>query len=107
MNVALDMAALNGTVVTEAHAKVCRERGHATHKVDGIEQIHCPRCGEARTEEITVTGETIKIGDEISLFGDYSGRIVVTSLNETHIFTSSVITFARTPEPFTVRRKVA
>lgn len=51
MNFALDMAALNGTPVTEAHAKVCRERGHATHTVDGVDQGFCPRCGDLTTRK--------------------------------------------------------
>jgi len=38
--------ALTGDVVTEAHARVCAERGHATHTVDGVDQGYCPRCGE-------------------------------------------------------------
>lgn len=43
---ALDFPALNGQPVTEAHAQVCRERGHATHTVDGVDSGTCPRCGE-------------------------------------------------------------
>lgn len=47
-----DYPALTGGVVTEAHARVCRERGHATHTVarpDGVRVWTgiCPRCGEA------------------------------------------------------------
>lgn len=43
---ALEMPALNCEVVTQAHANICAERGHATHKVNGEIQPHCPRCGE-------------------------------------------------------------
>lgn len=38
--------ALSGDVVTEGHARICRERGHATHTVNGVESGRCPRCGE-------------------------------------------------------------
>lgn len=43
-----DFPALNGETVTEGHARVCRERGHATHTVDGEPMPRCPRCGELR-----------------------------------------------------------
>jgi hypothetical protein len=39
-------AATPGEVVTQGHANWCRDHGHATHKVDGVTQIHCPRCGD-------------------------------------------------------------
>src|SRR5215475_925463 len=45
----LDMPATEGRTVTEAHAKICAQRGHATHKVDGVESELCPRCGERRS----------------------------------------------------------
>ncbi|MBB5833426.1 hypothetical protein [Kribbella italica] len=41
-----EMPALAGEVVTEFHARICREVGHATHTVDGIDQGVCPRCGD-------------------------------------------------------------
>lgn len=44
-----DFPALNGDVVTERHARTCREQGHATHTVDGVRQA-CPRCGEVTVE---------------------------------------------------------
>lgn len=44
--IALEMPALNLEVVTQAHANICAERGHATHTVNGEIQPHCPRCGE-------------------------------------------------------------
>ena len=37
--------ALEGDVVTEAHARICRERGHAFHTIDGVDTGCCPRCG--------------------------------------------------------------
>lgn len=43
-----------GAVVTEADAKVCVERGHAAHIVDGVESDLCPRCGETKTPATTV-----------------------------------------------------
>lgn len=42
----------DGTAVTDAHVRVCRERGHATYIVDGVVSDICPRCGEfTATEE--------------------------------------------------------
>lgn len=38
--------ALTGDVVTERHARACRENGHATHTVNGVASTLCPRCGE-------------------------------------------------------------
>lgn len=38
--------ALTGGVVTEAHAKICAERGHATYRADGVGSGSCPRCGD-------------------------------------------------------------
>lgn len=38
--------ALNGGVVTERHARICREQGHASHSVDGKDTGVCPRCGD-------------------------------------------------------------
>lgn len=42
---ARDMAALNGTTVTQGHADYCEANGHAVHTVDGEVQPMCPRCG--------------------------------------------------------------
>jgi predicted RNA-binding Zn-ribbon protein involved in translation (DUF1610 family) len=55
MNIALSYPALNGEVVTEAHAAYCRTNGHAKHTVDGIVQMHCPRCDEVIMVRIRVT----------------------------------------------------
>jgi hypothetical protein len=41
----LDFPALDGRPVTEAHARVCREQGHAAHTVNGRPTGVCPRCG--------------------------------------------------------------
>lgn len=49
MDTAAAFPALTGETVTDAHAQICRDRGHATHRIDGIEQPTCPRCGEFRT----------------------------------------------------------
>jgi hypothetical protein len=38
--------ALVGGVVTERHARICREQGHARHTVDGVDTGTCPRCGD-------------------------------------------------------------
>lgn len=35
-------------VVTERHARICREQGHATHTVDGVDTGLCPRCGDVK-----------------------------------------------------------
>lgn len=42
--------ALIGGVVTERHARTCRERGHAVWTVDGTDTGRCPRCGELKGE---------------------------------------------------------
>lgn len=44
----MDFPALEGRPVTEAHMRVCRERGHASHQVAGESTSTgvCPRCGE-------------------------------------------------------------
>lgn len=41
-----NMAALEGTPVTQRHANYCAEHGHATHMADGTTFPRCPRCGE-------------------------------------------------------------
>lgn len=41
-------AAAEGRPVTEAHARVCAERGHATWTRDGQASGVCPRCGDER-----------------------------------------------------------
>lgn len=43
-----DFPAINGRVVTQGHADVCTEVGHAVHMIDGVPQMFCPRCGDAR-----------------------------------------------------------
>lgn len=40
-----DYPALTGEVVTERHARICAERGHASHTVNGRDSGTCPRCG--------------------------------------------------------------
>lgn len=40
--------ALNGGVVTERHARICRERGHALWTLDGKDTGICPRCGDVK-----------------------------------------------------------
>lgn len=42
----LDYPAADGRTVTEGHARLCRERGHAAFVRDGVDQGTCPRCGE-------------------------------------------------------------
>jgi hypothetical protein len=56
MNRKLEMPALNGQTVTEFHARICREQGHATHTVDGRTSGTCPRCGEVTEPAETTTG---------------------------------------------------
>lgn len=41
-----DYPAANGQPVTERHARLCREQGHAPHLVDGRDTGVCARCGE-------------------------------------------------------------
>lgn len=44
---AMDYPAIDGRVVTEAHAKICASKGHAYFVKDGVNQNMCPRCGES------------------------------------------------------------
>jgi hypothetical protein len=48
-----------GRPVTEAHVKICRERGCVTYVKNGIDQGICPRCGEVTTTEEQITTEEI------------------------------------------------
>ncbi len=57
MNYKLSTPALNGETVTEGHARYCRDNGHMAHKVDGVDQGICPRCGEATKVKIVMTTE--------------------------------------------------
>jgi len=58
----IDFPAVDGRVVTEAHAKICRERGCSTYVKNGIDMGFCPRCGEVSTSEDQITDEEIKSG---------------------------------------------
>lgn len=42
---AMSYPALDGAVVMQGHADYCREHGHATWTVDGVDTGTCPRCG--------------------------------------------------------------
>lgn len=42
---ATDAEWING-VVTQGHVDYCKAHGHATHKINGITQARCPRCGD-------------------------------------------------------------
>lgn len=41
----IDFPAVESRPVTEAHARLCREIGHATYTRDGVDMGSCPRCG--------------------------------------------------------------
>lgn len=41
-----DYPAITGDTVTERHARICRESGHAIWIRDGIPAPFCPRCGD-------------------------------------------------------------
>jgi uncharacterized Zn finger protein (UPF0148 family) len=60
-----DMAALDGRVVTEGHAKHCAEHGHATYTKDGEESPICPRCGTNVDEENEAISEADAILAEL------------------------------------------
>lgn len=55
-----DFPALNNEPVTERHARICREQGHATHTVDGVDTGVCPRCGDV-TEAPLQAGEEVRV----------------------------------------------
>lgn len=61
---ALDYPAINGRPVTEAHAKYCRDNGHAKHLNNGVRVPYCPRCGDL------VESANVKIY-EVLADGDY------------------------------------
>lgn len=63
--------AINGEVITEGHARCCREHGHATLKEDGVLSAMCPRCGE-NVHDVGAAQQTGSSGD------DGSGLAVVT-----------------------------
>lgn len=48
-----------GRPVTEAHAKICRDRGCVTYVKNGMDMGWCPRCGEVSTSEEQITAEEI------------------------------------------------
>lgn len=58
----IDFPAVDGRVVTEAHAKICRDRGCSTYVKNGIDMGFCPRCGEVSTSEEQITDEEITSG---------------------------------------------
>lgn len=43
---AMSFPVVNGEPVMQGHADYCAANGHATHKVDGVQQSYCPRCGD-------------------------------------------------------------
>jgi hypothetical protein len=47
----LSYPAASGEVVTEGHARYCRDHGHAAHTVNGVPSPRCPRCGESTVAE--------------------------------------------------------
>jgi hypothetical protein len=48
-----DFPRLTGRPVTEAHARVCHDRGHAVWTINGRPQGVCPRCGEITEDDLT------------------------------------------------------
>lgn len=80
MTLSVDFPALNGGVVTERHARICRERGHATHTVDGVDRGSCPRCGDVTEVPIpapAVFAEMLKLERE----AQFSGVIAAFGVN--------------------------
>lgn len=71
-NAPQDFPAVEGNVVTERHARICRESGHVAYVVDGVDQGSCARCGEVadalsdqtpNTTAVYVNGLRIEIFD--------------------------------------------
>jgi hypothetical protein len=73
MTMMIDFPALNSETVTERHARICRERGHASHVVDGVVQTNCPRCGENTEAEVPESNATfdrmIRLEGEVKMTG--------------------------------------
>lgn len=62
-------------VVTEGHAAACREFGHASWKVDGVDVGRCPRCGEvteaaAQPAAEPVAGPVTVVGHKPTFAGE-------------------------------------
>jgi hypothetical protein len=55
----IDFPAVDGRVVTEAHAKLCADKGCVSYVKNGIDMGWCPRCGEVTTSEEQITDEEI------------------------------------------------
>lgn len=62
--------AASGEVVQQGHTDACATYGHAVHKVDGVEQAHCPRCGEASMVDLGTPGaphhKVLRDGDQVT-----------------------------------------
>lgn len=54
----LESPALSGEAVTGRHVRQCRDRGHATHTVNGHDSERCPRCGEV-TQPLSATEQIV------------------------------------------------
>lgn len=65
-----DYPAAEGRTVTEGHAQLCRERGHATTIRDGVDQGVCPRCGEVTAPN----GGPLSLDEQVSAFHDAHNR---------------------------------
>lgn len=64
MNYALSYPSITGETVTQGHVDYCKTKGHATHTVDGVAQIHCPRCGEVREDMVKIEIRTETNGEK-------------------------------------------
>lgn len=54
-----DFPAMFGDVVTERHARLCREEGHKTWERDGVDVGSCPRCGEVTAPVVRPLAEVL------------------------------------------------
>lgn len=71
MNRKLEMPALNGQVVTEYHARICREQSHAKHTVEGVDTGTCPRCGDVTEKAATdVQAAASILQDTLDKYGE-------------------------------------
>jgi hypothetical protein len=69
LNYALSYPALAGEPVTEGHSQWCKQNGHATHTVDGVDTGLCPRCGDVKSASdlpVSVTPATSANGTTVS-----------------------------------------
>jgi hypothetical protein len=63
-----DFPAVDYRPITEAHVKICADRGHASYVINNVDQGFCPRCGDFTPEYLAKAIEQEKALAEIEPF---------------------------------------